>query len=276
MRVCVVAPVGGDLEAAPAEVLAVANMFSAARWVVRMVEASRRGLREVLYAGRVDLVWLVGHAGPEGFELADGVWSPAEAGRWLAAVGAQALVANTCFSAEHVVALQRVADVDVVATVAPGGVTDAEAVETAVFLAGALVECGDLAEATRVASANGALQYRFFPGGGKQRMAMSGREREEQTGEDLAALVTVFRGDPRTGQPGLVATLNALSLKIESLSLAIEQYQAVTNARLDALERAQKAGQQVAMSPRVAGTMLASSLVLILLMFWLLVRLGGV
>lgn len=272
MRVCVIAPATAELDT-PAEVQAVANVFSAARWVVRITEGSRRGLREALFAGRFDLVWFAGHGGPDGFALIDGVWKPAEVGRWLSAVQAWGLIANACFSAEHVMAIQRVADVDVVATIAPDGVADDEAAEAALFLATALVETGDLAQATRAASANGALQYRFFPGGGDSMAVRSADEQAQH--DDLAALVGVFKGDPRTGQPGLVATLNALSLRVEAMTAVIEQYQASTNARLDALERAQRLGGQVSMSPRVASLMLGSSLLLIILMFWILVRLGG-
>lgn len=257
----------------PAEVQAVANVFSAARWVVRIAEGSRRGLRETLFAGSFDLVWFAGHGGAEGLALIDGVWKPAEVGRWLSALNAWGLVANACFSAEHVMAIQRIADVDVVATIAPEGVEDSEAAETALYLATALVETGDLAQACRAASGNGALQYRFFPGGG-ERMAVRSAD-EQATHDDLAALVAVFKGDPRTGQPGLVATLNALSLRVEAMTAVIEQYQAATNARLDALERAQRMGGQVSMSPRVASLMLASSLLLVVLMFLVLVRLGG-
>lgn len=271
MRVCLIAPMTSDL-AIPVEMQDVANTFSAAGHVVRMTPASRQGLREAMYAGVFELVWFAGHGGADGFELADGVWRPVECGRWLVAVGAWSLVANVCFSAEHVQAIQQIADVDIVATIAPAGVEDAAAAETALYLARAFVESNSLAAATQQASAGGQIQYRYFPSG--RMTGSTQRAADEQAHQDVAALVRVFRGDPVSGAPGLMATLNALATKLDTLATAFDAYRASTEARLDALERSQR-GQQVVMSPRTASLLLASSVVMIVLMFWVLIRLGG-
>lgn len=272
MKVCLIAPATSDLDI-PTELQDVANTFSAAGHTIRIVDASRRGLREAMVAGSYDLVWFAGHSGAEGFELSDGIWKPVEMARWLVAVEAWSLVLNSCFGGEHVLAIQQVADVDVVATIAPAGVEDGAAAETALFLAMALVESHDLSRATRVASANGQLQYRFFPNGGD---GMAGQTRaDEQAHEDVAALVGLFKGDPRTGTPGLVATLNTMALRMDALSKSFDAYRESTERRLDALERAQRQGGQVQMSPRVATMMLSISVLLVILMFWVIVRLGG-
>ena len=101
------------------------------------------------------------------------------------------------------------------------------------------------------------------------------RAADEQVHQDVAALVKVFRGDPITGQPGLVATLNTLASKFDTLATAFDAYRASTEARLDALEKAQRTGGQVQMSPRMASLLMILSVVMIVLMFWVLVRLGG-
>lgn len=270
MRVCLIALFAPDL-AVPAEVGDVANTFSAAGWMVHIADASRRGLRDALEDGPFDLAWFAGHGDGEGLALADGVWRPAECGRWLVAVRAWMFVANACFSAEHVVRIQQIANVDMVATIAPSGVEDGEAVDAALFLARALVESSDLAAATRQASAAGQLQYRFFPCGDS--MAQSMRAGDGQAQDDVAALVRAIRGDTFTGTPGLIATVATLVTTVQALTASIDGYRAATDARLAALE--QQREQRVAMSPRALMLMLASAVVLASLMLALIVRLGG-
>ena len=272
MRICLIAPMTSDL-AIPGEIQEVANTFSEAGHMVRITPASRQGLRDAMHAGTFEMIWFAGHGGDEGFGLADGVWRPVDCGRWLAAVGAWSFVANACFSAEHVQTIQQIADVDIVATIAPAGVEDDTAADTALYLARALVETNSLAQATQRASAGGQLQYRYFPSGRMNSSAQ--RAAEEQEHQDVAALVKVFRGDPITGQPGLVATLNTLASKLDTLATAFDAYRASTEARLDALEKAQRTGGQVQMSPRVASLLMFLSVMMIVLMFWVIVRLGG-
>ena len=271
MRICLIAPMTSDL-AIPGEIQEVANTFSEAGHMVRITPASRQGLRDAMYAGAFEMVWFAGHSGDEGFGLADGIWKPVDCGRWLAAVGAWSFVANACFSAEHVQTIQQIANVDIVATIAPAGVEDDTAADTALFLARAFVETNSLSQATQRASAGGQIQYRYFPSG---RMNGTQRAADEQVHQDTAALVRLFRGDPATGQPGLVATLNTLAAKLDVLAAAFDAYRVSTEARLDALEKAQRIGQQVSMSPRMASSLMLVSFLMIVLMFALILRLGG-
>lgn len=102
------------------------------------------------------------------------------------------------------------------------------------------------------------------------------RRADEQVHEDVAALVSLFKGDPRTGTPGLVATLNTMAQRMDALSKSFDAYRESTERRLEALERWQRSGGgQVQMSPRIASMLVAMSVILITLMFWLIVRLGG-
>ena len=272
MRICLIAPMTSDL-AIPGEMQEVANTFSEAGHMVRITPASRQGLRDAMYAGTFEMVWFAGHSGDEGFGLADGIWKPVDCGRWLAAVGAWSFVANACFSAEHVQTIQQIANVDIVATIAPAGVEDDTAADTALFLARAFVETNSLSQATQRASAGGQIQYRYFPSG--RMNGSTQRAADEQVHQDTAALVRLFRGDPATGQPGLVATLNTLAAKLDVLAAAFDAYRVSTEARLDALEKAQRIGQQVSMSPRMASSLMLVSFLMIVLMFALILRLGG-
>lgn len=238
MRVCLIVPLAADLAALPGELQDVVNVFSGAGHQVHLAEPSREGLRAALRASLpkapFDLVWFAGHGAADGLLLADGPISPVEVGRWLAAVDASALVANACYSAQHVAIIQSVAPVDVVATLGPAG--DDEAAATALYLARELVGSGDLAAATRAASANGQLAYRFFPRVTEAGAAM----RADTTHEDVAALIRALRGDEFTGSPGLIATVTTLSANVAALAKSIEAYRADTDVRLEALERASR------------------------------------
>jgi hypothetical protein len=265
MRVCVIASGAGDLPDAATEIQEVANTLGAAGHAVHLAAATRAGLRTALAASPFDLVWFAGHASAAGLALDDGVWSAVECGRWLAAVRAWSLVLNACFSAEHVVVIQQIADVDVVATIAPAGVEDAAAGDSALFLARALVESDNLAEATRRASANGQLQYRFFPCGD----AMAQSTRPDQAHEDVAALVRAIKGDPFTGTPGLIATVASLVGSVGALTQSIESHRSATDARLRALEDYHE--RRVALSPRA----MVLAALMFALIFVLIIRLGG-
>lgn len=277
MRVCLIVPLASELSI-PAEIQAVSNTFSAAGHVVHVAEASRHGLRDALQSSPFDLAWFAGHSGPDGFGLTDGVWRAAEAGRWLVAVRAWMFVANSCESVELVTAIQRIANVDMVAAITPA-LDDAIAAETALYLARSLVETNDLAEATRRASANGYLEYRFYPCGG----SMAEQARAGQAPQDnLTDLVRALRGDPFTGAPGLLATVATLAANVANLtttvaqlSAQLESNQVSVDARLTALEEQRRADRQTTVSPRMVWWLLALMLLFAVSAISVLLRLGG-
>ncbi|TXH55996.1 MAG: hypothetical protein E6Q97_07525, partial [Desulfurellales bacterium] len=165
MRAVLVA--AGDLDSLPAEIQTVANVLSAAGWTVRLcigADASRAGLLAAAGEGDVDLAWFGLHSTADGFVLSDGVWPPAQLGTWLRNVNACDCVLNSCYSIEHVDAIQRAADsVGVACTINPAGVDDALAWQVGVHLARAYAVTEDLRSSVQWASGAGSLAYRYIP-----------------------------------------------------------------------------------------------------------------
>ena len=165
MRAVIIA--AGDLDSLPGEVQAVSNTLSAAGWTVRLcigADASRAGLLAAAGEGTVDLAWFGLHSSADGFALSDGVWPPSQLGTWLRNVNACDCVLNSCYSIEHVDAIQRAADsVGVACTINPAGVDDALAWQVGVHLARAYAVTEDLRSSVQWASGAGSLAYRFIP-----------------------------------------------------------------------------------------------------------------
>jgi len=243
----------GDLDSLPAEIQTVANVLSAAGWTVRLcigADASRAGLLAAAGEGDVDLAWFGLHSTGEGFVLSDGVWPPAQLGTWLRNVNACDCVLNSCYSIEHVDAIQRAADnVGVACTINPAGVDDALAWQVGVHLARAYAVTEELRSSVQWASGAGSLAYRFIPpaaeaaAGGIRggRMAM-----DESAGirEDLRLLMQAVQGDGRTGAPGLLPRVAALQASFDVMATEQRQWREEqrewrerTERRLDVLER---------------------------------------
>ena len=231
MKAIIVA--AGDLDSLPAEIQTVSNTLSAAGWTVRLClagDASRTGLLAAAGEGDVDLAWFGLHSSADGFALSDGVWPPAQLGTWLRNVNACDCVLNSCFSIEHVDAIQRAADsVGVACTINPAGVDDALAWQVGVHLARAYAVTEDLRASVQWASGSGSLAYRFIPpaaeaaAGGIRggRMAM-----DESVGirEDLRLLMQAVQGDGRTGAPGLLPRVAALQASFDAMATEQRQW----------------------------------------------------
>jgi len=223
----------GDLDSLPAEIQTVANVLSAAGWTVRLcigADATRAGLLAAAGEGDVDLAWFGLHSGTDGFALADGVWPPAQLGTWLRNVNACDVVLNSCYSIEHISAIQRAADgVGVACTINPSGVDDALAWQVGVHLVRAYAVTEDLRSSVQWASGAGSLAYRFIPpaadaaAGGIRggRMAM-----DESVGirEDLRLLMQAVQGDGRTGAPGLLPRVAALQASFDAMATEQRQW----------------------------------------------------
>jgi len=243
----------GDLDSLPGEVQSVANTLSGAGWTVRLcigADASRAGLLAAAGEGDVDLAWFGLHSTGEGFVLSDGVWPPAQLGTWLRNVNACDCVLNSCYSIEHVDAIQRAADnVGVACTINPAGVDDALAWQVGVHLARAYAVTEELRSSVQWASGAGSLAYRFIPpaaaaaAGGIRggRMAM-----DDSVGirEDLRLLMQAVQGDGRTGAPGLLPRVAALQQSLQAMATEQRQWREEqrewrerTERRLDVLER---------------------------------------
>ena len=231
MRAVLVA--AGDLDSLPAEIQTVANVLSAAGWTVRLCigpDATRAGLLAAAGEGDVDLAWFGLHSTGEGFVLSDGVWPPAQLGTWLRNVNACDCVLNSCYSIEHVDAIQRAADnVGVACTINPAGVDDVLAWQVGVHLARAYAVTEELRSSVQWASGAGSLAYRFIPpaaaaaAGGIRggRMAM-----DDSVGirEDLRLLMQAVQGDGRTGAPGLLPRVAALQASFDVMATEQRQW----------------------------------------------------
>jgi hypothetical protein len=223
----------GDLDHLPQEIQTVSNVLNAAGWKVQLClgpDASRAGLLAAAGEGDVDLAWFGLHSGAEGFALSDGVWPPAQLGTWLRNVNACDCVLNSCYSIEHVDAIQRAADnVGVACTINPAGVDDALAWQVGVHLARAYAVTEELRSSVQWASGAGSLAYRFIPAaadvaaGGIRggRMAM-----DESVGirEDLRLLMQAVQGDGRTGAPGLLPRVAALQASFDVMATEQRQW----------------------------------------------------
>lgn len=237
----------GELADLPAEIQTVANVLSAAGWTVRLClagDASRAGLLAAAGEGAVDLAWFGLHSGPDGFALSDGVWPPAQLGTWLRNVSACDCVLNSCYSVEHVEAIQRAADgVGVACTISPSGVDDALAWQVGVHLVRAYVATGELRSSVQRASGAGSLQYRYVPPGGAG-SGRGGRMATDEIREQLHLLVQAVQGDGRTGAPGLLPRVADLQTSFNAMVMEQRQWRdeqrewrADVERRLDQLER---------------------------------------
>jgi hypothetical protein len=243
----------GDLDHLPQEIQTVSNVLSAAGWTVRLcigTDASKAGLMTAAGEGDVDLAWFGLHSNIDGFVLSDGIWSSSELGVWLRNVNACDVVLNSCYSVEHISAIQRAADsVGVACTINPAGVDDALAWQVGVHLARAYAVTEDLRSSVQWASGAGSLAYRFIPpaaeaaAGGIRggRMAM-----DESVGirEDLRLLMQAVQGDGRTGAPGLLPRVADLQQAVQAMATEQRQWRDEqrewrerTERRLDVLER---------------------------------------
>jgi hypothetical protein len=251
MRAVLVA--AGDLDSLPAEIQTVANALSAAGWTVRLcigADATRAGLLTAAGEGDVDLAWFGLHSSADGFALSDGVWPPAQLGTWLRNVNACDVVLNSCYSIEHISAIQRAADsVGVACTIDPAGVDDTLAWQVGVHLVRAYAVTEELRTSVQWASGAGSLAYRFIPPAAE---AAAGGVRggrmvtDESAGirEDLRLLMQAVQGDGRTGAPGLLPRVAALQASFDAMVLEQREWReeqrewrADVERRLDQLER---------------------------------------
>jgi hypothetical protein len=258
----------GDLDSLPAEVSTVANTLSSAGWTVRLCvggDATRAGLLAAAGEGDVALAWFGVHSDADGFALTDGIYSPSHLGVWLRNVSARECVLNSCYSVEHVDAIQRAADVDIACTIAPGGVDSTEAWQWGVYAVRAYVaNGGDLQQAVRQASGFGALQYRFISCGGMKLRGRVGRMPPDRIEEQLSSLLRAVRGDTENGVPGLAQQMRDL----QAMLLVMQNEQRAWRDSVDTRLRALEGSRPVAVSARSA---LFVTLVTVIIMALILV-----
>ncbi len=276
MKRAIIVAAGDDIEGLTAEVQAVANEFSGAGWTVRLLcgnDASRSGMLQAAEK-KYDLAWLGMHSNAEGFGLADGIMPPAELGQWLQHIGAKYAVLNSCFSAEHVAAIQRATpSIAVVATIDLGGVAQDQAWSTGVFLARDYMESGDLQSATDTVSGGGLGQYRYFPAVGRARRTVNNDT------DILRQFAEALAGSTLTGEPGLFARLNKLTVQLEAFIAEQQKTNAAqvqSNTDMDRRLKLLEARQPLQMSAKEVATSVLFVLVVAIVILYLAAKFGGI
>jgi len=282
MKRAIIVAAGDDIEGLAAEIQAVANAFSSGGWIVRLCmggDASRAGLLAASEQRPFDFAWLGMHSSEQGFGLSDGIMPPAEVGQWLQHIGASRAVLNSCYSAEHIAAIQRSApDIAVTATIDPAGVPVELAWSTGVYLARDYIETEDLQAATLTASGFGAIQYRYFPEVGISNGRA--RKRMQTSNEDIVRQLTeALAGSTLSGEPGLFARLNKLSSQLEAF-IAEQQRtnaaQAASNAETDRRLRLLESRQPLQISAREVVISVLFVLAVSAVILLLAARFGGI
>lgn len=280
MRAVIVA--AGDLDNLPAEIQSVANTLSAADWTVHLclgADASHAGLLAAAGAGPANLVWFGLHSGAQGFALSDGVWPAAQLGVWLNNIGATDCVLNSCYSIEHVEAIQRAADVNIAAAIDPSGVDDVLAWQVGVYLVRSYVISGDLQAAVRNATGYGSVQYRYVPSGdardaGGRRPMPIDTEIKDQLKEILRALY----GEEKNAYAGLGRRVADVQQSVTTMADEQRHWQNEQRLWRSDIERRVanlEAGRVMAVTSRSVSIIVAMVTVIVCVLFVLFLRLGG-
>lgn len=270
MRIAIIAT-GADLAHIPAEAQELTNVWSRAGAEIVLIaglQATRQALQRAVRPA-IDRFWLAAHIGEQGIDLADGVLTIPELAQWIGMSHAGEGVLNGCGSAQHVSTLQRFANVDLAASIHED-LDDEAARITAGYLAQAWIETGSLEEAARRATANGAIEFHFYPAPRRARsMAPPITPDEAQTqpapadlGAKVDKLIGTIQGDPAWNQPGLIPTLNALRGEFAEFRHADAEYRRQDTAWKDSIEDeiASIKGQRAQTNPRLVALVLLSTL----------------
>ena len=212
---------------------AAVNDLSGAGHFVRLLcgnDANLAGLHRSLDDGPYDVCLWAGHAGKEGFLLADGsTFAPVELAQYLAMAQVLAAVLVGCNSNEHAMTIQSAVDCDLVVTVDPKGVGLTLAWSTLIYLIHELADGEDLRAACRRASANGAVQFRYIPGMERRPAHRDGRGRIASKLPARASLPgDVQVVDTRAGMkssystPGEKSDVAELTKRVEALTEQVE------------------------------------------------------
>lgn len=224
MRIAIIAA-GADLAQIPAEAQQLTNIWSSAGAEVVLLagpQATRTALQQATRPP-LDRFWIAAHMGDQGIALADGVLTIPELAQWIAMSHAEAGVLNGCNSAVHVATIQRFADVDLAAAIQED-LDDERAAITAGYLAQAWSETGDLEQAARLATANGAIEYRFYPAARRPAAMQQNDPDHSELVAKVEKLIFALQGDPRWGHTGLIPMIEDLRADFHESKRAEAEY----------------------------------------------------
>lgn len=164
----------------------------------------------------IELVWLVSHSAAEGFAFGETTIPPREMGLFLHQAQTVDLVLNACYSAEHVQAIQRLANVNVLAAITQN-LADIDALTSALYLARSLATGHSLRDAY-TQTLSGGSDYRWFPAPRTVKQPMDNSRDIEQKldklEDDVEKILLAIQGNKDFGQVGIIERLTLVERSI--------------------------------------------------------------
>lgn len=248
----------------------VLNLLSANGYTVhRLTLYTPLELFRATSGGPYELVWIACHSSAEGFLLGKEFLKPYELGYFLYAVQAKEVFLNSCFSVQFVQEIQGRVDVDIVATIKPE-ISDTQAWITALYFSKEFVRSKSLRLAYNKLLADGQSSYYWFPRKAEP-MPESGSH-----DETLNQLTRAIKGDPFTGQPGILETLVGIQKELQLQRQEAKDWRANLETRVAKLEENTKvSGSYLVLDRKVVILLFIGFLAALMLLFLLTRILGG-
>lgn len=218
----------------PAEGEEVLNLLSEHDFKIkRLTMYSPLELYRASDGGPFDLVWVGCHSGEQGFLIGNNILNPNELGLFLKETAARDVFLNSCFSAQFVDMIQRYAmQTNIVATIQPA-IPDNQAWVYALYFCKAFVRTKSLEVAYNEILSGGRTYYYWFPARSHVGNVESG---ERAMPDTLSQLTRAIKGDPFTGQPGILETLQRIQTSMEAQAQQQRTWQTTIENRLENLE----------------------------------------
>jgi hypothetical protein len=157
-KVLLIAP-STDLENADAEQQRIINALHPQ---VLLGDVTTSGVLDAVQGGAYDVVWFLGHSGPQGLQLTDGVLSPAHLAQILRQSPPQLVVLNSCSSLHSAMQVHDDIQCAVICTVLD--IPDLDAYITGASLANALAAGNEIPDAYNMSRPSCVRQYVLLNG----------------------------------------------------------------------------------------------------------------
>lgn len=167
-------------------------------------------------SAQFDIVWFLGHSGPQGLQLTDGVLSPSHLAQILRQTPPSLVVLNSCSSLHTAMRVHDDVQCAVVCTVLD--IADLDAYITGASLANALAQGLDVSQAYQVSRPSANRQYILLNG--------SVRLNGANELDDLKRLVTRTAADLHGEIVGMARTAAAMQQQLEAIQQEQERVRA--------------------------------------------------
>ena len=204
LGVLLIAPSVADLPSAGDEVQRVINLLHP-QVVIGTVTTS--DVLDALQSGSYDVVWFLGHSGPQGLQLTDGVLSPAHLTQILRQSPPSLVVLNSCSSIHTAMQVHDDLQTAVICTVLD--VPDIDAYVTGAALAGALAQGLDFTDAYN----------RSRPASNRQYVMLNGSVRLNGVNEldDVHRLIIATASDLQREMSGMLREVVQTARTVEAI-----------------------------------------------------------